>query len=185
MKSSRTQKQSEVELKGSRNLTINGISTQQRNQTMTQTAFASAQVVNIQMIRERELLYNGARLTAPEQAAEAFCALVGNPDREYFLCLLLDGKNRITGIHTVSQGSLNQSIVHPRETFKAAILANSAAIILAQNHPTGDLTPSSEDIAITRRLKEAGDILGIRVLDHVIIDTETGKHNSFANQGLL
>ncbi|BBA70614.1 JAB domain-containing protein [Geobacter sulfurreducens] len=179
MKSSRTQKRNEVEMKGSENLTSKVSGSQ------AQTSFASASVVTIQMIRERELLYNGARLTTPEQAAEAFCALIGNPDREYFVCMLLDGKNRISGIHTVSQGSLNQSIVHPRETFKAAILANSAGIILAHNHPTGDLTPSREDLEITRRLKEAGELLGIRVLDHIIIDTETGKSNSFANQGLL
>lgn len=185
MKNPRTKKQNGVEPKGSENLTINWISAQQRSQTMTQTAFASAAVISIQMVRERELLYNGARLTTPEQAAEAFCALIGNPDREFFVCMLLDGKNRITGIHTVSQGSLNQSIVHPRETFKAAILANSAAILVAHNHPTGDLTPSREDLEITRRLKEAGDLLGIRVLDHIIIDTETGKSASFVNQGLL
>lgn len=150
-----------------------------------QTSFAFTPVVSIQMIREKELMYEGNRLTAPEQAASAFCALVGNPDREYFVALLLDGKNRITGIHQVSQGSLNQSIVHPRETFKAAILANSAAVILAHNHPTGDLTPSQEDIAITRRLKEAGELLGIKVLDHIIIDTESGNNMSFANTGLM
>jgi len=82
-------------------------------------------------------------------------------------------------------GSLNQSIVHPRETFKAAILANAAAVILAHNHPTGDLSPSSEDIAITRRLKEAREILGIRVLDHVIIDTDSRSNLSFVERGLI
>lgn len=137
------------------------------------------------MIRERQLLYNGNRLTMPEQAAEAFCSFVGNPDREYFIAFLLDGKNRITAMHQVSQGSLNQSIVHPRETFKAAILANAAAVILAHNHPTGDLTPSSEDIAITRRLKEAGELLGVRVLDHVIVDTDNGSSSSFVEKGLM
>ena len=152
---------------------------------MTQTAFEALDVINIQMIKERKLLYNGNRLTMPEQAAEAFCTLVGDPDREYFVALLLDGKNRITGLHLVSQGSLNQSIVHPRETFKSAILANAAAIILAHNHPTGDLTPSQEDIASTRRLKEAGDLLGIKILDHVIIDTDTGSNKSFVEMGLL
>lgn len=100
---------------------------------MAQTSFGMIDVVAIQMVRERQLLYAGNRITMPEQAAEAFCALVGNPDREYFVAMLLDGKNRITSIHQVSQGSLNQSIVHPRETFKSAILANSAAIILAHN----------------------------------------------------
>jgi len=153
--------------------------------TMTQTEFASVAVINIQMVRERQLLYDGNRLTTPEQASAAFCALVGNPDREHFVALLLDGKNRITGIHQVSQGSLNQSIVHPRETLKCAVLASAAAIILAHNHPTGDLTPSREDIEITRRLREAGDILGIRVLDHIIIDTETGACNSFVSAGLM
>lgn len=152
---------------------------------MTQTSFAGLDVINIQMIRERHLLYNGNRLTQPEQAAEAFCSFVGNPDREYFIAFLLDGKNRITSMHQVSQGSLNQSIVHPRETFKAAILANAAAVILAHNHPTGDLTPSSEDIAITRRLKEAGELLGVRVLDHIIIDTDTGNSGSFVEKGLM
>lgn len=152
---------------------------------MTQTAFASIDIINIQMIKERQLLYNGNRLTTPEQAAEAFCSLVGNPDRECFVALLLDGKNRITGLHLVSQGSLNQSIVHPRETFKAAILANAAAVILAHNHPSGDTTPSSEDIAITRRLKEAGELLGVRILDHVIVDTDSGRSSSFVESGLI
>ena len=152
---------------------------------MTQTAFASIDIINIQMIKERQLLYNGNRLTTPEQAAEAFCSLVGNPDRECFVALLLDGKNRISGLHLVSQGSLNQSIVHPRETFKAAILANAAAVILAHNHPSGDTTPSSEDIAITRRLKEAGELLGVRILDHVIVDTDSGRSNSFVESGLI
>ena len=184
MKNSRTEKQIKVEPKGSGNLTING-SSESGSQTLKQTAFASANVINIQMVKERQLLYNGNRLTSPEQGAAAFCALVGNPDREFFICMLLDGKNRISGLHTISQGSLNQSIVHPRETFKAAILANSAGILFAHNHPTGDLTPSREDIEITRRLREAGDILGIKVVDHIIIDTETGRSNSFVSSGLM
>ena len=104
-----------------------------KSTTSTQTAFSIVPVINIQMVRERELFYNGNRLTQPEHATEAFCALVGDPDREYFVAILLDNKNRITGIHQVSQGSLNQSVVHPRETFKAAILANAAGIILAHN----------------------------------------------------
>lgn len=152
---------------------------------MTQTAFESIEVVAIQMIRERKFLYNGTRVTMPETAAEAFCALIGNPDREYFVAMLLDGKNRITAVNVVSVGSLNQSIVHPRETFKAAILSNAAAVILAHNHPTGDLTPSREDLEITRRLKEAGELLGIKILDHIIVDTETGRNKSFVSLGIL
>lgn len=174
-----TDKQNKFDLNGSENLTKIGVP------TMTQTAFASIPVLNIQMVREKELFYNGNRITQAEQASAAFCALIGDPDREYFVALLLDAKNRITGIHTVSQGSLNQSIVHPRETFKAAILANAAGMILAHNHPSGDLSPSSEDLAITRRLKEAGELLGIKILDHIIIDTENQKFNSFVDAGLM
>jgi DNA repair protein RadC len=81
----------------------------------------------------------------------------------------LDGKNRIIAMDIVSIGSLNQSIVHPREVFKTALLSSAAAIIMVHQHPTGDPSPSSEDIAITRRLKEAGEIIGVKVLDHIIV----------------
>ncbi len=165
------------ELQKSGNTVVN----QNRRDKMTQTAFANIPVVGIQMIRERELLYNGAKITSSALANEAFCALLGNPDREYFVAILLNNKNQITAIHTVSQGSLNQSIVHPRETFKAAILNNSGAIILAHNHPSGDLTPSAEDLSITRRLKEAGELLGIRVLDHIIVNTDDQTFYSFVD----
>ncbi len=98
------------------------------------------------------------------------------------MALHLDGKNRLCCLDIISVGSLNQSIVHPRETFKTALLSSAAAIILVHNHPTGDPTPSREDLEITRRLREAGDLLGVRVLDHVIIG-ET--YTSFADRGML
>jgi DNA repair protein RadC len=142
-------------------------------------------VVTIQLVKERSVTYEAERLIRPEQAANAFRALVGHPDREIFAILILDGKNRVVSIHKVSEGSLNQSIVHPREVFKAAILANAAAIIMAHNHPTGDPTPSREDIEITRRLREGGELLGIKVLDHVIVDTESERMMSFTSQGLM
>ena len=152
---------------------------------MTQQPLNSAPVYAIQMVREREVLYAAQRLTAPQQAVAAFNALVGNPDRENFAVIMLDAKNKIVGLHVVSQGSLNQTIVHPRETFKAAILANAATVILAHNHPSGDTKPSREDMEITKRLREAGDILGIKVLDHVIVDTDSGSYTSFVEGGLL
>jgi len=94
----------------------------------------------------------------------------------------MDGKNRILCIDMVSVGSLNQSIVHPREVFKSALLSSSAGIILLHNHPSGDPTPSREDIEITRRLKEAGEILGVGVMDHIIIG-ET--FISFVEKGII
>ena len=100
---------------------------------MTQETKRAIDIITVQMVKERRFLYGGNRLTTPEQAARAFVEILGNPDREYFVALLVDGKNRISGLHVVSEGTLNQSLVHPREVYKAAILANSAAIILAHN----------------------------------------------------
>jgi len=102
-------------------------------------------------------------------------------DREKFMVVLLDAKHRPIGINVVSVGSLTASIVAAREVFKAAIAGNSAAIILAHNHPSGDPTPSSEDFELTKRLREAGELLGIRVLDHVILGD--GRHDSFVDAG--
>ena len=102
--------------------------------------------------------------------------------KEYFFAIHLDGKNRICCIDEISVGSLNQSIVHPREVFKSALLSSAAAIIVLHNHPTGDTTPSREDIEITRRLKETGEVIGIRLLDHIVIGD---NYASFVEMGLL
>lgn len=125
------------------------------------------------------------RFTCPEDAALFFGACLESCDREQFMIASMNTKNVPTGwVHTVSIGSLSSSIVHPRETFKAAILANAAAIILAHNHPSGNVDPSQEDINATTRLYEAGKILGIDVLDHVIIGRD-GCYFSFAENGLV
>lgn len=101
-------------------------------------------------------------------------------DRERFSVVLLDGKNRVLGIHIVSVGSLTAALVHPREVFKAAILANAASVILVHNHPSGDPEPSAEDRALTARLRQAGELLGITVLDHVVIGD--GSYTSLAER---
>lgn len=123
------------------------------------------------------------RFTSPQQVFDYFHHEFRDSRKEYFLTLLLDGKNRIIRRVQVSEGSLNQSIVHPREVFIPAVKESAAAVILIHNHPTGDPAPSSEDIAITRRLKEAGEIIGIKVLDHIIIGD--GEYLSFVERGLL
>ena len=97
---------------------------------------------------------------------------VRTSDREQFVCLHLDARNHVNAMEIVSTGSLNASLVHPREVFKAAILNNAASIILAHNHPSGDVTPSREDIELTRRMIQAGEIMGIEVLDHIIAGPE-------------
>lgn len=119
------------------------------------------------------------RYTSATQVFDTF-SFLRHETKEHFIALHLDGKNRVVCIDIVSTGSLNQSIVHPRETFKTALLSSAAAIILMHNHPTGDPTPSSEDLEVTRRLREAGDLIGIKVLDHIVIgDT----YYSFAERG--
>lgn len=128
-------------------------------------------------------LENLDRFTSPRQVFDYFHHEFRDSRKEYFLVLLLDGKNRIIRRVQISEGSLNQSIVHPREVFSPAVKESAAAVILIHNHPTGDPAPSQEDISVTRRLKEAGEIMGIRVLDHIIIGED--EFMSFVEKGLL
>jgi len=107
-------------------------------------------------------------VSSPQQAATVLRPRIDDWSKEHFLAILLDARNRIVGIETVSVGSLSASIVHPREVFKPAILASAAGILLGHNHPSGDPEPSPEDLAITRRLVDAGALLGIEVLDHLV-----------------
>ncbi len=104
-------------------------------------------------------------------------------DRERFVTVILDNRHRLLGVEEVSTGSLTASLVHPREVFKAVLLANAAAFIVAHNHPAGDPTPSKEDIELTRRLKAGADIFGIRLLDHIVVGH--GRYVSFVEDGYL
>jgi len=103
--------------------------------------------------------------------------------KEIFRCALLDMKNRLLKDVVISEGSLGESLVHPREAFLPAVRESAAAVIFVHNHPSGDPTPSQEDIAITRQLVQAGQILGIRVLDHVILGE--GRVVSLAEEGIV
>ena len=101
--------------------------------------------------------------------------------REHFYAVLLDNKHRKIREIPVSQGSLTASIVHPRDVFVPVVRESAAAVIFVHNHPSGDPTPSKEDIEITRRLREVGDLMGVRVLDHVVIGR--GRYVSFVDEG--
>jgi len=122
------------------------------------------------------------RFTQPSQIFEMFKDLQFEA-KEHFIVLHLNGKNIFTAMDRVSIGSLNQAVVHPREVFKTALLTSAAAIVLIHNHPSGDPNPSPEDRAITSRLKEAGEIMGIKILDHIVIGNET--YLSFVERGLM
>ena len=125
-----------------------------------------------------------SRIRSSATAYTVLQEFLSDTDREHFVILMLDQKNQVIGINTVSIGSLTASVVHPREVYKPAILSNCAALILGHNHPSGDPQPSKEDRSITQRLKEAGALLGINVLDHLVIGAD-GRYFSFADENLL
>lgn len=122
-------------------------------------------------------------IRSPENAAELLMEQMRYLQKEHFVCLFLNTKNHIIAQETLSIGSLNASIVHPREVFRSAIKCSSASVVCAHNHPSGDPTPSTEDIRMTQRLCEAGEIVGIDVLDHIVIGD--GKYISLKEQGLM
>ena len=119
----------------------------------------------------------------PEDTLPVLEAELSELGYEKFIALALNTKNHVTAVLPVSSGSLNASIVHPRELFQRAILANCASLILAHNHPSGDPVPSPEDIALTRKLIDAGLLLDIPVLDHIVLGY--GCYVSFKERGLL
>jgi DNA repair protein RadC len=137
----------------------------------------------VTLVREGKIPTYESRIRSSANAYSVLQEYLADTDREHFVILMLDQKNQVIGLHTVSVGSLTASIVHPRETFKAAILANAAAIICGHQHLSGDCQPSREDRAITQRLVESGKLLGINVLDHVIVGD--GRYFSFADENLL
>lgn len=105
----------------------------------------------------------------PSEAADALRRLIGNKDREHFVVLHLDTRNHIIAAEIAGIGILSSCLVHPREVFKGAILSGAAAIICGHNHPSGDVTPSTEDDALQKRLKDAGELLGMSMLDFIVV----------------
>ena len=122
-------------------------------------------------------------ITGPEDVARLLMPALRDLDREHFVAVLLTTKNQVIDVVTVSVGSLSASLVHPREVLKPAVQASAAAVVVAHNHPTGIPEPSQEDIAFTRRLQQSCDIVGIRLLDHVIIGD--GRFESLEAAGHL
>ena len=122
-------------------------------------------------------------LSSPQEVAEYLMPRITDPNQEHFFVILMDVKSKVIRLLTVSIGTLDASLVHPREVFKAAIVASTSSIIVAHNHPSGDPTPSAEDRRVTTRLVEAGNIVGIEVLDHLIFGQE--KWCSMRQLGLM
>ena len=141
----------------------------------------------------REVKLSLHRIQAPEpyheqlksarDAAKIFRKFIGDDPREHFVALYLDTKHKLIAVHRVSVGTATSSLVNPREVFGPAVALSATALIVGHNHPSGNLEPSEHDKAVTKRLSEAGELLDITLLDHIIITHD--KHYSFADSGSI
>ena len=146
--------------------------------------FSGVPLYTTRLVRERTFTFpTRDQVRSPADAAAVLAEYFSDRDREEFVVAFLDTANTLTGLHVASVGGLAASIVEPRQVFKAAVLANAAAVLLAHNHPSGNPEPSREDVAVTRQLVEAGKVMGIPVHDHLIL-TDHG-HTSLAERGLM
>ncbi|NTW28036.1 MAG: DNA repair protein RadC [Coriobacteriia bacterium] len=148
---------------------------------------AAARVLACLEMSRRAATWRSSRrrtISTPEDVVDLCSAQLRGLDREHFWALALNTKNGLLRMIEVSVGSLNASIVHPRELFKDAVKVSAASVVVVHNHPSGDPTPSGADIQLTRRLVKAGDVLGIEVLDHVVIG-DGGEHASLKDLGLM
>lgn len=139
-------------------------------------------------VREVKVKYTGKpkkmdKVNSPESVLRLLGPILKNETKEHFFVIFLNNKNEIHGWQRISTGTVSESMVHPREVFQGALLTNASSILVMHNHPSGDLKPSHEDTKTTKRLVEAGLILGIPVLDHIIISD--GKYMSFKEDGLI
>ncbi|MCL6522986.1 MAG: DNA repair protein RadC [Firmicutes bacterium] len=127
------------------------------------------EVVRVELVRERSVSYAGRTIRSPRDAVRMVRPLIERSDRERFVALYLSTRRTVHAIHEVGVGDIDSAPAHPREVFTAALLANAAAVIVAHNHPSGDPEPSPDDVAVTKRLVEAGRLLGVELLDHLVI----------------
>jgi DNA repair protein RadC len=145
--------------------------------------FEIARRVNEKTIDDEKRSLQSKPVTSPADIVEQIKSKIVNYTKEQFLVMSFDTRNRILGTDNISTGTLTASLVHPRETFESAIRRHAASIIISHNHPSGDTEPSEEDIKITRRLTEAGKVMGIEVLDHIIVTKNS--YFSFKEKGMI
>ena len=135
--------------------------------------------IRLEVVRENPVKY--IQIKTSKNLCNEFKETMFKSPNEVFKAVHLNSKNIILGVETISIGTLSSSLVHPRDAFKCAIINNSASIVFMHNHPSGDPQPSNDDIEITQRLKQAGDILGIKVFDHIIFGDFKNPYFSFAD----
>jgi len=145
-------------------------------------------VFRVSLVKDKRVSFESSHVNNSAQAQSILRKLIkaqGQQDRENFCVVFLSAKNEIIGLNIASIGGLSSAQIHPREVLKPAILANSAAMILCHNHPSGDPTPSPEDMEITTRIVQAASIMGIVVHEHLIISMHDDRYYSFADNGLI
>ena len=140
-------------------------------------------IVSLKVIKEGNILYKDRQVRSPQDSYDIIRTFLEDSDREMFIAMSLDIKKQPTNIQICHIGSMNASIVHPREVLKMAILSNAASLIIFHNHPSGQVQPSPEHHEVTKRLKAAGEIMGVELLDHLIIGENTFL--SFKERGYL
>jgi len=145
-------------------------------------------VFRVSLVKDRRVSFESNHVNNSAEAQSILRKLIdvqGQQDRENFCVVLLSAKNEIIGLNLCAIGGLSSATIHPREVLKPAILANSSALILCHNHPSGDPEPSEEDLAITKRIVQAASIMGIVVHEHLIISMHDDRYYSFADNGLI
>lgn len=162
-------------------LKVNGIGPAKASQLLACFEIAR-RTIKEASLEEKEKL-NSKPVISPDDIIELLRSKISDFNKEQFLVVSFDTRQKVIGVDNVSTGTVNTSLVHPRETFSSAIKHIAASVIVAHNHPSGDTEPSEEDIKITKRLTEAGKIIGIELLDHIIV-TRT-NYFSFKEHGLL
>ena len=140
--------------------------------------------VKYRLRRVRHVPWASNQFRSPSETTPLLTALLGNESVEVCGVLCLSTRFELLGYHELSRGTIDAAMVHPRDVFRTALLAHAHCLIVAHNHPSGDPTPSPDDIALTHRLKAAGDLLGVQLVDHVIV-TLGGRYYSFQEFGLL
>ena len=151
---------------------------------MQKEASTSIDIVKIQMVKDGSIEYGKKAISKPQELAELGLKLLKNADRENFILVCLNAKNFVNCIHLVAIGTLDRTVVTPREVLKAALLSNAASVAFIHNHPSGDPGPSPEDISLTNTLGKCADLFQIRILDHVIV-ADDGRYESLLEKKLI
>ena len=151
---------------------------------MTKKKENEIKVVNIRLVKEPSL-YSAEPLISPDDLLKVISKELATYDREVFLVLNMKTNGQVINMNICSVGTLNASLVSPREVFKSAVLSNAGVFLCVHNHPSGNLEPSREDKDITKRLLECGKLMDIQMMDHIIVAGETGEMFSFKQEGLL